>query len=242
MLTARAVRGGVSIHARARRATRRSRRSSWRRCFNSRPRKAGDDRPPRAGAARGVSIHARARRATTVRSHWFAREVFQFTPAQGGRREIVVFLHWPERFNSRPRKAGDLTVARHMLTALFQFTPAQGGRLDVVKRIAKYAKVSIHARARRATPFKRGTASQDMFQFTPAQGGRQVADVAMGELTKFQFTPAQGGRPVLSYHVLVLDVSIHARARRATRSSKTLSLTTVLFQFTPAQGGRLNSA
>ncbi len=48
----------------------------------------------------------------------------------------------------------------------------------------------------------------------------------MVEELKFQFTPAHGGRPTISkQHSRSADVSIHARARRATRCRSTLFTT-----------------
>ena len=97
----------VSIHARARRATIDARWNAYCASFNSRPREAGDPRGHSSSIWRSVSIHARARRATRVRRAHCARrrfnsrpreagdfhgrrfaervELFQFTPARGGR-------------------------------------------------------------------------------------------------------------------------------------------------------------
>ena len=164
----------VSIHARAWRATTAARtsRSPWR--FNSRPRVAGDRRlgghfqgarvsiharawratpcAMRVSRSRNVSIHARAWRATlrpilpplpaAVSIHaraWRAtsrvrnvcrHEWFQFTPARGGRHSSRDGGPAMMGFNSRPRVAGDVRLPRL--------------RAD--------ERVSIHARAWRATP------------------------------------------------------------------------------------------
>ncbi len=76
----------VSIHARAWRATRHS----------------GTFFPTRL-----VSIHARAWRATLADRRLRAAELFQFTPARGGRHDDRQRrMRWT-RFNSRPRVAGD---------------------------------------------------------------------------------------------------------------------------------------
>ena len=145
--------------------------------------------------------------------------------------------------------------------------------------------VSIHARARRATgtTYKRG--NLNLFQFTPAHDGRPTAKEALAMITSFQFTPAHDGRPWprcaciqstgfnsrprttgdVVEHVTVHEtvVSIHARARRATRhlGQETYGIrfnsrprTTgdgltaaippafSLFQFTPAHDGRQKRA
>ena len=166
------------------------------------------------------------------------------------------------RFNSRPREAGDkdsLVVVAFLET--FQFTPARGGRPIRVKRGAAMTVVSIHARARRATLCAVGSALRNamfqftparggrraalksraafmLFQFTPARGGRHKAEERQGEEMKFQFTPARGGRLDLKFQrVVLLIVSIHARARRATSATVAGSIS-LKFQFTPARGGR----
>jgi len=77
-----------------------------------------------------VSIHARARRATCRSGSKQLGTAFQSTPARGGR----------PAFNPAARQ-----------TKLFQSTPARGGRLEVRRMSPSEARVSIHARARRAT-------------------------------------------------------------------------------------------
>ena len=76
-------------------------------------------------------------------------------------------------FNSRPREAGDLHQAA----------------------LGADRKVSIHARAKRATKPRQPRRVSQRFQFTPARSGRRNGRSIVGE----------GG------------VSIHARAKRATR-------------------------
>ena len=145
---------GVSIHARARRATLITFIFNFPMiCFNPRPRTAGDSvvDHPQAGdfrfqstPAHGgrlaeklydaleliVSIHARARRATS-----------------GG-----TTLRWPcKRFNPRPRTAGDRSIASVKVPFTgFQSTPAHGGRLYLANELLSITE----------------------FQSTPAHGGR----------------------------------------------------------------------
>ena len=84
-----------------------------------------------------VSIHARAWRAT----YWLAAAaltacVFQFTPARGGRPDAARHGNAePRCFNSRPRVAGDW----------------------VGEAVKCFIKVSIHARAWRATAGRGGS-------------------------------------------------------------------------------------
>ena len=100
----------VSIHARARRATRApADRAASKRRFNPRPRAAGDHMfvSQRRGKVR-VSIHARARRATTASSPASTDAMFQSTPARGGRPASVLLADpFFGSFNPRPRAAGD---------------------------------------------------------------------------------------------------------------------------------------
>ncbi len=99
---------GVSIHARAGRATSSpSITQTSIGCFNSRPRGAGDLKL--AGAYQRASFNSRPRGAgdTSCSAHTSCAKRFQFTPARGGRlvrRRAFLKLR---RFNSRPRGAGD---------------------------------------------------------------------------------------------------------------------------------------
>ena len=142
------------------------------------------------------------------------------------------------RFNSRPRVAGD-----HQ----------DYSRLQVPR-------VSIHARAWRATPRHGHDHAIRRFQFTPARGGRlragkhrlrprrvsiharawratfdlpglcKVSGVSI-HARAWRATPGRGRVPRR------VQVSIHARAWRATMSySRRVSAS--VFQFTPARGGR----
>ncbi len=118
----------VSTHARARRATDQRFRGKRLLSFNSRPRAAGD----------------RERQAISEAN------VFQLTPARGGRRVLGPKSLCRPCFNSRPRAAGDGPVV-----------------LD-----SRGRSVSTHARARRATWAGRQSARSWWFQLTPARGGR----------------------------------------------------------------------
>ena len=169
-------------------------------------------------------------------------------------------------FNPRPRTAGDQQLAfpHSCCKSKFQPTPAHGGRPVA----ARY----VHQRAR------------GRFQPTPAHGGRLLLDFlnkgkykgfnprprtagdgpgirwySMSSL--FQPTPAHGGRPVaqcesrreleVSTHARArratgrwrggdysMSVSTHARARRATFPKTQVAYATGAFQPTPAHGGR----
>ncbi len=124
----------------------------------------------------GVSIHARAKRATAATAALAVRIWFQSTPARSGRlggRRMPA--RGPRCFNPRPREAGD---------PKWSLSDPDAWR------------VSIHARAKRATPFERiRNAGSYAFQSTPARSGRPRATAK------------------LILHTLV---SIHARAKRAT--------------------------
>ena len=165
-------RAGVSIHARAWRATRSAAKS------------------PRSTA---VSIHARAWRATRPRSRPWTPARFNSRPRVAG--DLVCeYVYWAaEGFNSRPRVAGDSIAASMSACSSFQFTPARGGRRRQALRHL-LIRVSIHARAWRATGAARRVARKGVFQFTPARGGRRPPSPRMERAIRFQFTPARGGR------------------------------------------------
>ena len=121
---------GVSIHARAWRATSRRSPRLPPRCFNSRPRVAGD------GTTSGLGVEAPSFQFTPARGGrplagmtYQQGNTFQFTPARGGRPRTPAATPPGSRFNSRPRVAGDSSwLVPTMWFAAFQFTPARGGR------------------------------------------------------------------------------------------------------------------
>ncbi len=186
----------VSIHARARRATRwaaksalgrrfqftpahdgrlgSSERSRETQSFNSRPRTTGDRQAQVEHPGISVSIHARARRATSVVGNDNRVRVFQFTPAHDGRPRAI------------------LTEA------------------DVL--------VSIHARARRATGAAGSYLFTLAFQFTPAHDGRPRRSGPRSSAPRFNSRPRTTGDTDPRSAAPVVRVSIHARARRATFS------------------------
>ncbi len=260
------IREAVSIHARAGRATRvpaagpRGNTS-----FNPRPRGAGDGAFPVGPAGRArVSIHARAGRATRVtRSTTTGACTFQSTPARGGRRAQpcparhgrAVSIHaragratpgpvspapcaW--RFNPRPRGAGDWSAGQSAVDGnAFQSTPARGGRHLQRGVTMDERRVSIHARAGRAT------AGQGQ---GVVRGGVSIHARAGRATRWFAATPRSGpgfnprprgaGDVLVAGLALVVLVSIHARAGRATwRLLRGRGLLR-LFQSTPARGGR----
>jgi len=187
----------------------------------------------------GVSIHARARRATVVgRSSTALVNMFQSTPARGG----------------RPGRPG-MTI----LTGKFQSTPARGGRLATSVALNRTAEVSIHARARRATVALAGFSTVHLFQSTPARGGRPATDEISIGAHLFQSTPARGGRrrPGPSLRRPAMFQSTPARGGRRPwpqcplrccfnprpRAAGDLgdmrsAVTHLVFQSTPARGGR----
>ncbi len=277
----------VSIHARARRATWKTGRAGRSTKFQFTPargRRLGCGKVESHG--RTVSIHARARRATAYSSTITSQIKFQFTPARGGRlaftapqcEQVFVSIHARARratganghesarhwcFNSRPREAGDKFPRRRSARQpCFNSRPREAGDLRH-QRERIVAAVSIHARARRATVDKFTQETGELFQFTPARGGRRCSSRVCIPSPGFQFTPARGGRhDDYGTGRLVYDVSIHARARRATghpaqspsrvirfnsrpreagdKSTFTSFTADNVFQFTPARGGRRN--
>ena len=185
-----------------------------------------------------VSIHARVRRATRIPAASTPRDLFQSTPAYGGRRKTDVgsrtrgvFQSTPayggrrhrtryiprcQSFNPRPRTAGDRSCAfLHRPNTCFNPRPRTAG--DIGGSGARGDRhVSIHARVRRATRFERHL-----------------------RLACSSFNPrprTAGDRPGVSPRCNQ-SVSIHARVRRAT-GRRNDALRCFGFQSTPAYGGR----
>ncbi len=231
----------VSIHARARRATPQSARvQPGHNCFTPRPRAAGD-----------VCFASASRLAPA----------FQSTPARGGRHlvAILAILLTLVSIHARARRAtppprGDRRVRDVSIHARARrATLAVGG-------CCRDRAVSIHARARRATRRSFTSICPARFQSTPARGGRPYTPLLLHTENGFQSTPARGGRHNATLAMKPFgDVSIHARARRATRSRKDVldkikvsihararratsapcaASYSPSFQSTPARGGR----
>ena len=176
--------------------------------FNPRPRTAGDmSRAENRLQAVIVSIHARVRRATAIqRAFLGGQQWFQSTPAYGGRR-----ANWPQtlrrlRFQSTPAYGGRrLPSGLVKCRQAFQSTPAYGGR----------------------RPSNSAMAARSLFQSTPAYGGRRFPFALPDRRSQFQSTPAYGGRR-RDYERAQqgVEVSIHARVRRATRPSSSQTVPT----------------
>ena len=143
--------------------------------------------------------------------------------------------------HARARRATTwLTVSGH-ITPTFQSTPARGGRQRAAALTPIGIDVSIHARARRAThstaESRRGWIK---FQSTPARGGRpRTANPRRLDCPGFNPRPREAGdaepaRDGGKFH----EVSIHARARRATSFEASTMNRKRWFQSTPARGGR----
>ena len=76
-----------------------------------------------------------------------------------------------------------------------------------------------------------------MFQFTPARGGRPSRFRAWRFSATFQFTPARGGRPKPSQNQPRRQVSIHARAWRATAAMRRATQLITRFNSRPRVAG-----
>ena len=145
---------GVSIHARAGRAT------------------DGADHLRESAA---VSIHARAGRATRTTGRRAASRASFNSRTRGACDQRSVRRPCPAGcFNSRTRGACDyLDATPQAPSKSFQFTHARGVRLEHAGQVALDGGVSIHARAGRATQrYTAITQRIDMFQFTHARGVR----------------------------------------------------------------------
>ncbi len=123
----------------------------------------------------------------------------------------------PQRFNSRPRVAGDRVFRENgAYYDVFQFTPARGGRPRHHGGVVGVEGVSIHARAWRATHAEVDALAHDHVSIH-ARAWRATLSPFVSSCSTF--------------------VSIHARAWRATRGS-CAERSPGMFQFTPARGGR----
>ena len=123
------------------------------RCFNPRPRAAGDGIPS-AMAQQVISFNPRPRAAGDTKGRSLRTRRFRFNPRPraAGDMRVRAAPSWITSFNPRPRAAGDWSLAMVTISAIV---------------------VSIHARARRATlgrPPPIGSTTP--FQSTPARGGR----------------------------------------------------------------------
>ena len=130
----------VSIHARAWRATLRIRRTVIWRWFQF--------TPARGGRLSDMVL-------------WRMNLLFQFTPARGGRRLIDLAMVAINRFNSRPRVAGDVFIFDDPFLGVDVSIHARAWRATVVKLAPiVFCDVSIHARAWRATNSLQDTISE----------------------------------------------------------------------------------
>ena len=150
--------------------------------------------------------------------------VFQSTPACGGRptpTRVAAHGCHDVSIHARVRRATVIDCATPQ-RMMFQSTPAYGGRpiRDRAHRSCDID-VSIHARVRRATSRCGMMHRHQLFQSTPACGGRPYRTPSSPAVIVFQSTPACGGRRSAAIGRRGRQrVSIHARVRRATRSSR----------------------
>ena len=120
-------------------------------------------------------------------------------------------------FNPRPRTAGDRCRMWIMIVhCLFQSTPAHGGRQAAAEKYEARIKVSIHARARRATfLFFRNFAPKLCFNPRPRTAGDAACSCVPAPLIVFQSTPAHGGRLWLPNRYRSFCTSFNPRPRTA---------------------------
>ena len=167
---------------------------------------------------------------------------FQFTRPLGARRRCMSGMARRESFNSRAREGRDSGSGSSRPRACGFNSRAREGRDELF------------------TPFRLSFG----FQFTRPRGARLPAHFASQTCCGFQFTRPRGARRLeLLARVHALDVSIHAPARGATRTSSSKSrpsrrfnsraregrdssrsrptATTTGFQFTRPRGARLGT-
>ena len=232
--------GVLSIHAPAREATCHVRR---RRCFNPRPRAGSDVMAPGAATMVHVSIHAPAREATVGSGQRSAvRAVSIHAPAREAtwprcrpRSPLAVSIHAPAR--EATRSAASTAPGK-------SFNPRPRAGSDRRHGAARpQDSVSIHAPAREATCRAMDSTRTTSFNPRPRAGSDLIDDEDSGTdcfnprpragsdghfgtgtstIPLFQSTPPRGKRPDRVGQLDRRQVSIHAPAREATRSSGNL--------------------
>ena len=126
---------------------------------------------------------------------------------------------------------------------MFQSTPLREGRpLSEISSVIAIC-VSIHAPTRGATYASDEFCRKAVFQSTPLREGRRAYYTDMGGYLEFQSTPQRERRlTILSEMTAILNVSIHAPTRGATRYEKTGEDGLQKFQSTPLREGRQRQA
>ncbi len=189
-------------------------------CFNPRPREAGDSDMcgDTASLSSVVSIHARAKRATRRAERYEkSKNCFNPRPREAGDGLAALSEFCQARFNPRPREAGDAEWAPDSRSAgSFNPRPREAGDGYGMEQW-DYGRVSIHARAKRATWANRLTSHPSWFQSTPARSGRRdIRPVERGHAEGFNPRPREAGDDGMTNFRKGWRVSIHARAKRAT--------------------------
>jgi len=210
----------VSIHARAKRATKSfGHRRSPDPSFNPRPREAGD-----------------------LFCDVLADGLLSFNPRPreaGDARAGMTSSSCP-CFNPRPREAGDLKAFQEVINEALVSIHARAKRATADGRAGPFqGPVSIHARAKRATGTKEKFSDEAKFQSTPARSGRHGGNAQAGHLGAVSIhARAKRATRSPSHKAPISRVSIHARAKRATVVLQ-LPGWEASFQSTPARSGRL---
>ena len=229
----------VSIHARAGRATFTIMAWVRRDGFNSRTRGACDVAGRELVRVVLVSIHARAGRATPdARPRRRPGQVSIHARAGRATRPGGASRNCAKSFNSRTRGACDLAlVDADKLLARVSIHARAGRATDDLGAEQRLVGVSIHARAGRATingesyynMLRFNSRTRGACDFKPRLDRRRVVGfnsrtrgacdtrrTERSDLGMFQFTHARGVRPTGAQNGENDNVSIHARAGRAT--------------------------
>ena len=225
---------------------------------------AGDKLVDDAIPAGVVSIHARAWRATRRRcSRTSPRRCFNSRPRMAGDSNQAETVVSQFKFQFTPAHGGrQLSQTRRLGTYQFQFTPAHGGRLAGARNPHRPVRVSIHARAWRATASSPLEIWSYGFNSRPRMAGDSGVSFEMYDIsvsiharawratrplsrpywvTAFQFTPAHGGRRLPLLFAIAI-MSFNSRPRMAGDNLSTTPFRRASFQFTPAHGGRRASS
>ena len=166
-----------------------------------------------------ISIHARAQRATRTSPSRDRRLIFQSTPARSGRQNPETEMDTRSDFNPRPRAAGDSRKPMARIRGqYFNPRPRAAGDHRRQRRI-DLLRISIHARAQRATAQRVLDESKPFISIhARAQRATRRSWSRSRDSKNFNPRPRAAGDDDLARYGMSAEISIHARAQRATRS------------------------
>ena len=167
---------------------------------------------------------------------------FQFTPLREGRLALLSDGFCKSLyFNSRPSARGDARCAQLYCEIFISIHAPPRGATNRSTDAAYTSCISIHAPPRGATQCASNYIVKFLFQFTPLREGRRQTPLGALKPSDFNSRPSARGDLCIYRHPSIVQISIHAPPRGATR--RIVGFSSVLaFQFTPLREGRLRSS